>query len=296
MRATPRRETHMVKQYIVPIDHSPESWRAFDVALTIATRSKSDICIVHVAPEPLDGRQAKAQLQFEIQQRGPFDIDIEVSSHVRLAIGTVAAELEAVMALHPGAVMIMSSHGKGRSAAIVGSITEDILQRTFGPIVLVGPKANSNDFTGPIIVTVDGSQESEVALPLAAAWAIELGTTPLILSVGDPTTAASSGNNDVVDTAYLARLAGGLRSFSGHGVEFDELHGKHPDRAVASYATWHNASLIVASSHGRTGLSRLTMGSITAGFVRNATCPVVVIRLPVPQTGHADVQAQMWAY
>jgi nucleotide-binding universal stress UspA family protein len=127
---------------------------------------------VHVASEPLDGRQANAQLQLEIQVRGPFAV--EVLTDVRLATGTVAAELEAVMALHPGAIMVMSSHGKGRSAAIVGSITEDILQRTFGPIVLVGPHAKSSDFTGPIIVTVDGSKESEVALPLAAAWAIEL--------------------------------------------------------------------------------------------------------------------------
>ncbi|MGK0274931.1 MAG: nucleotide-binding universal stress UspA family protein [Ilumatobacter sp.] len=283
---------HMVKQYIVPVDNSTESWRAFDVARSFATRSNSQIRIVHVASEPLDGRLAKSQLQLEIDQRGPFDFD--VSTDVRLAIGTVAAELETVMALHPGAIMVMSSHGKGRSAAIVGSITEDILQRTFGPIVLVGPKAESNDFTGPIIVTVDGSNESEVALPLAAAWAIELGTTPLILSVADPKTAASSGHNDVLDTAYPARLADGLRSFSAHAVEFDELHDKHPDRAVVDYATRHDASLIVASSHGRSGLSRLAMGSITASFVRNATCPVVVVRLPNPS--RAEAQTRMWAY
>jgi nucleotide-binding universal stress UspA family protein len=281
----------MIKQYIVPIDHSPESWSAFDVALSFATRAGSQVHLVHVASEPLDGRQAKAQLQLEIQQRGPFDV--EVTSDVRLAIGTVAAELEAVMTLHPGAVVVMSSHGKGRSAAIVGSITEDILQRTFGPIVLVGPQAKSSDFTGPIIVTVDGSKESEVALPLAAAWAIELGTTPLIVNVADPTTTASSSNNDVLDTAYPSRLADGLRSFSGNPVEFDELHDKHPDRAVVDYAMRHEASLIVASSHGRSGLSRLTMGSITASFVRNATCPVVVIRLPHPNPSHA--KARMWA-
>jgi hypothetical protein len=59
-----------------------------------------------------------------------------------------------VMALHSGAIMVMSSHGKGRSAAIVGSVTEDILQRTFGPVVRFEPHAKSSDFTGPIIVNV----------------------------------------------------------------------------------------------------------------------------------------------
>lgn len=52
--------------------------------------------------------------------------------------------------------------------------------------------------------------------------------------------------------------------------------------------------MIVASSHGRSGLSRLVMGSVTAGLVRHATCPVAVIRLPHPV--HAEQREWMWAY
>ena len=284
----------MVQQLIVPIDHSPDSWRAFDVAIALATRSDSGVQLVHVAPGPLDVHQAKTELEVELQRRRPFDV--EVSVDVRLSMDSAASELEAVLVLHPGAIMVMASHGKGRSAAIVGSVTEDVLQRTFGPIVLVGRKVEPNDFTGPIIVTVDGSQESEAALPLAAAWAAELGATPWIVNVAAPTTAAGPSDADVLDTAYLARLTEGLRSFSDHAVQYDELHDRHPDRAVAGYAARHDASLIVASSHGRSGLSRLAVGSVTAGLVRHATCPVVVIRLPHPLPAHANSRVRMWAY
>jgi nucleotide-binding universal stress UspA family protein len=284
--------SHMIQQLIVPIDHSPDSWRAFDVAISLAARSDSGVQLVHVAPGPLDVDQAKTELEVELQRRRPFDVDVSVD--VRLSIDTVASELEATLLLHPDAIMVMASHGKGRSAAIIGSVTEDMLQRTFGPIVLVGPNVEPNDFTGPIIVTVDGSQESEAALPLAAAWAAELEATPWIVNVADPTTGTGPSDADVFDTAYLARLTEGLRSFSDHAVQFDELHDRHPDRAVAGYAARHHASLIVASSHGRSGLSRLAMGSVTAGLVRHATCPVVVIRLPHP--AHADSRVRMWAY
>lgn len=284
----------MVQQLLVAIDNSPESWRAFDVAISLAERSNSGVRVVHVAPGPLDVRQAETQLDLELQRRKPFDVD--VSLEVRLSADTVASELEAALLVHPGAVMVMASHGKGRSAAIVGSVTEDVLQRTFGPIILVGRHIEPNDFSGPIVVTVDGSKESEAALPLAAAWAHELGTTTWIVNVADSTTTAGLAETDLLETAYPARLAEGLRSLSDHDVQFDELHDRHPDRAVPGYAARHDASLIIASSHGRSGLSRLAMGSITAGFVRHATCPVVVIRLPHPHPAHADKRERMWAY
>jgi nucleotide-binding universal stress UspA family protein len=283
----------MVQQFIVPVDDSPDSWRAFDVALILAARSHIDVHLVHVTPDPNDARQADADIQLQLQRRGP--IEVEVSVEVRLSIGTVASELEAVLALHTGAVVLMASHGKGRSAAIVGSVTEDLLRRAFGPVILVGPHVTPGDFGGPIMATVDGSPESEAALPLAAAWATEFGMTPWILHVSDETLA---GRNNVSESSYPAGLAQELRSLSGHPVEFDELHDGHPDRAVADYASRHNASLIIASSHGRSGLSRLTMGSVTAGFVRHATCPVVVIRLPLPHRADAEAgaPARMWAY
>ncbi len=284
----------MVQHLIVPVDGSPDSWRAFDVALSLAGRTGSDVRVVEVANDPVDGREADRRMNEELQARRQFEVD--VTTEVRLTIGSVADELSKLVDLHPGAVIVMASHGAGRSAALVGSVTEDVIHQTFGPIVLVGAKVEPGDFSGPVIVTVDGSRESEIALPLATAWAIELRSTPWVVHVAAPTTAASSttDSSDVFETAYTARLAGDMAAFSGHAVEFDELHGRQVDRAVADYAERLDASMIVASSHGRSGLSRIMMGSVTAGLVRTATCPVTVVRLPHP--AHAEQPERMWAY
>lgn len=279
----------MVQHLIVPVDDSAESWRAFDVALALATRSDSSVRIVEVASDPDDARATEARLDEELQRRGPFDV--EVNCEVRQTIGSVADEVASLLDLHPEATIVMSSHGKGRSAALVGSVTEDVLRATFGPIVLVGPNVEPDDFSGPIVVTVDGSHESEVALPLATAWATELRSTPWIVTVAEP---MSDRSGDMSETAYTARLAKDMAAFSGHAVEFEGLHGRHADRAVTEYAKHLGASMIVASSHGRSGLSRLVMGSVTAGLVRTATCPVTVVRLPHPD--HAEQREHMWGY
>lgn len=271
----------MVQHLVVPVDGSTLAWHAFDVALALARRSGGDVRVIEVACDPVDGRYANERLNDELQRRGPFDVEVTVE--VRLTSEYVADEIAAIVSLRPESIIVMSSHGKGRSAAIVGSVTEDVLRRTSGPIVLVGPHAEVGDFSGPVIVAVDGSQESEIALPLAAAWASTLGTTPWIVNVAEPALASSGGKGgDVFETAYPARLARNLAAFSGHAVEYDELHDRHPGHAIAQYASRNNASMIVASSHGRSGLSRLVMGSVTSDFVRAATCPVTVVRLLHP--------------
>ncbi|MGH7172393.1 MAG: universal stress protein [Gemmataceae bacterium] len=48
------------------------------------------------------------------------------------------------------------------------------------------------------------------------------------------------------------------------------------------------ADLIVMGTHGRTGLSRLLMGSVAEQVVRKAPCPVLTVRIPVLQAESAE--------
>lgn len=281
----------MVQRLIVPVDGSDSSWAAVNVALALARRTDATVMIAEVVFDPNDIAGAQSRLQDGLHACDgsgvPVDIDVLLSDE------SVASALEAALDETPEATIVMASHGRGRSAALVGSVAEDVLQRTFGPIVIVGPNVVESDFSGPIIVTVDGSEESEAALPLAAAWGIELGVTPWVVNVTGETSGQAPA--DVIDTMYASRLARRLSSRSGHRVEFEQLHTGHPAVAVPEFAERAEASLIVASSHGRSGLSRLTVGSVTSGFVRHANCPVVVVRLPHPTKRWDDSGDRSWA-
>jgi nucleotide-binding universal stress UspA family protein len=58
------------------------------------------------------------------------------------------------------------------------------------------------------------------------------------------------------------------------------LHGDRPDRSISEFASSIDASLIVTSTHGRTGLARIRAGSVAMAIVKRAPCPVVLNRPP----------------
>lgn len=53
-----------------------------------------------------------------------------------------------------------------------------------------------------------------------------------------------------------------------------------PRTALVDTATSEHADLIVVGSHGRTGITKLVLGSVASHVVTHAPCSVVVVRLP----------------
>ena len=268
----------MTADIIVPIDGSAASWRGFEVAIALAQRFDADVEVVQVESDPVDADLAREQLAIDIDRRAPIEVPVTTNVQLERAVRRRDDQLA-----DRDGPRCSRGHGVTRKGAVRRSVGE---RRRSDPPAHVrpdrarGPSGRTHDFGGPLVITVDGSEESEAALPLGVAWAVELGTTPWIVHATK--SSPPGGDGDVTDAVYLARLASELREAAHHAVEFDELHDEHPVAAVCAYAQRHEVSLIVASSHGRSGLSRLTMGSVTSGFVRHAPCPVLVFRLPHP--------------
>jgi nucleotide-binding universal stress UspA family protein len=62
------------------------------------------------------------------------------------------------------------------------------------------------------------------------------------------------------------------------GIKFNALFGD-PGSEITRVAKELNAGLVVISSHGRTGIERLLMGSVAERVVRMSPCPVLVLRV-----------------
>jgi nucleotide-binding universal stress UspA family protein len=71
--------------------------------------------------------------------------------------------------------------------------------------------------------------------------------------------------------AFLQRV-----NFEGVAVEMYAVAGYCP-AAIHQAAAKAGADLVIISTHGRTGLRRALIGSISEGTVRHAACPVVVV-------------------
>jgi universal stress protein A len=60
---------------------------------------------------------------------------------------------------------------------------------------------------------------------------------------------------------------------------FTVRHGE-PATGILDYAREHEADMILLGSHGSTSIARLLVGSTTETVMRNALCPVVVLKTP----------------
>jgi nucleotide-binding universal stress UspA family protein len=265
---------------IVPTDGSDFSWRAVSVGAALARQCTAELELLEVVSFVDDVKRAE-QLTRDRLAEAPLSVTARVSARVfERSVGATIAEYVASV---NGAMVVMSTFGRGRTEAILGSVAVDVLREMFGPVVAVGPMATIDraDFRGELIVPVDGSDLSESALSLAAAWGIGIEARPWVVEVLEPDQAQVQ---DTVEISYPARLAQDLAKTSHHDVQYEVLHSKHPGRAIAEFAGTIGASLIFASTHGRTGLARLALGSVAMEIVRHAPCPVVLNRPPTLAT------------
>ena len=88
----------------------------------------------------------------------------------------------------------------------------------------------------------------------------------------------------------LYRLAAECRLTSKAEISVD-LHAGPVADVLEGYARRHHVDLIVISTHGRSGISRLSLGSVTDSLIRHTTIPVLVVKPPTsylnPQVSEA---------
>ncbi|NNC81819.1 MAG: universal stress protein [Acidimicrobiales bacterium] len=184
----------------------------------------------------------------------------------------------------PGALICLASHGRDRAALLTGSLTNDLLMYGPGSVVLCGPDSTAEAFSGggPVLAALDGSDKSEVAIPLADDWATTLERTLEIVTVlpekvTSPELAHALASGDVHEAGYLENVMRDHGELHGHDVTFDVLHGD-PEESIIEEARTRNASLIVLATHTPLGFDRLLHGSVTNRIVRHSSAPVLAIR------------------
>ena len=143
-----------------------------------------------------------------------------------------------------------------------------------------------------ILVPLDGSAVAESALSITGALAKATGACVQVVRVHEPPrmamTRAYEWNREVAqrELDYLAAVAGRFERTTGVHAETCLVTG-HPADAIRRLAQRDERTLIVMTSHGRTGFSRFWLGSVADAVVRSARAPVLMVR----PTLAADVAA-----
>ncbi|WP_418280789.1 universal stress protein [Halorubrum sp. DTA98] len=135
-----------------------------------------------------------------------------------------------------------------------------------------------------ILFPTDGSDGADVALDHAIEHALTYDATLHVLYVveetypaveaGPPSVLAAleKEGEDALERARSRAKAAGVESIRG------SVDGGSPYRHILEYVDEHGIDLIVMGTHGRRGVDRFLLGSVTEKVVRTADCPVLTVR------------------
>lgn len=140
-------------------------------------------------------------------------------------------------------------------------------------------EASGSDRIRKILVPTDFSEASSAALEFAAAIAHDQQGELLIVHVSPPRSQSEADSPTLdPDTAALHRLLDETQP-QHRQVPFRRLawHGD-PAPTIVAGAEREGVDLIVIATHGRSGISRLLLGSVAESVVRRARCPVLTLR------------------
>ena len=164
--------------------------------------------------------------------------------------------------------------------ALVGSVTARVIGHTQRDVLVV--PAGSTLGWNRILTATDGSRFSAVATDKAISFAQAYGGTLAVLSVVDvPPELYAEAPRAVEDLIKKARgyTAAVRKQAEAAGVAVETFVGEaEADEAILKLAGEQKANMIIVGSHGRTGLRRLLMGSVTEKVIGNSTCPVLVVK------------------
>jgi nucleotide-binding universal stress UspA family protein len=141
-----------------------------------------------------------------------------------------------------------------------------------------------------VLIPTDGSELSKKAIEAGIAFAKEAGArVTAYYAVEKPTTAIygegyrfPDGNGQAEEqrangTQYMDEIG---RAAKAAGVKFDSAVNEavSPYEGIVKAARDHACDVIFMASHGRKGIARLALGSVTNSVLTHSTVPVLVYR------------------
>ena len=230
--------------------------------------------------EYLEGAKAKVRVPCEIEVGEGHPAEVILAAAERLQPAMIA----------------LSTHGRsGLSRAVIGSVADKVVRANTFPTLLV--RRDEDDVPpasyaiAKILVPLDGSELSESPLAAAGAVAAQHNAEVTLLRVVAFATAQiyapgyagpiyAGGIEEIEESIQKdaeAYLQDAMKRVQGAtAVRAFVLRGS-PFQAISDFAKEQKVSLIVMSTHGRSGLRRFALGSVTDSVVREAGVPVLII-------------------
>jgi nucleotide-binding universal stress UspA family protein len=305
-----------IKKIIWASDGSDESEEALNYAIFLARIFRSEITGVYVIemhPRLLYdyARDPDSELYSWVEQTAEnhkerLISEAEISGiqgiafRTAVSIGDPSEEIVKLARRKKADLIVLGVRGLGLiDKMLVGSTTLKVLRKSRIPVLSVrkrgrGEAIELRNILVPLDIydkedsaldyAVDLAQAIKANISVVYAYrlfdyaAIEEGKTP-------------SGINELGEEALkffsselAARVEGPRERLKRDGMEAgseittDLIEGKTPAMRIVEYANSKNTDLIVINTHGRKGIKKIMMGSVTEKVVQESPCPVLALK------------------
>ncbi len=301
----------MFKSILVPLDGSTFAEHALPLAATIARRSGATLRLMRVLQGNLENEQRTVAQAYLAQayQRVQAAIGVPVEYDLVPQKANVAESIRSEVNAKAVDLVVLTSHGRGAVTRFwLGSVADELVRSLAVPILLVRPPENE----GPrlaleaevkrILLALDGRSSADSILQPALALGHALNAEFVLINVLSPPVAAEytaftssadcgslAPSLEIVEAAemqkegalqYLEQVAERIRR-QGSSVQIQLRTSEQPATAILAEAE-AGTDLIALETHGRSGFSRLIMGSVADKVIRGSSRPVLVCRGPEP--------------
>ncbi len=253
--------------------------------------------------EPASSREARAQ-EYLSRIREPLVA-------VGLTVDTVIPHLEPALGIvqeaerDPNNLIVITSHGRsGLARWWMGSVADKVIHMSDNPVLILRAREQAfrSEDEGPqqLIVPLDGSELAELVLPHVSHLASGLGlavslvqitpleeeyyrfaamapglapaTMPSALSVTDLVEAAGQEASSYLEDVKSRLIAQGVQTVDTH------VSQGTPADVIADRVAQSDGSLVAMTTHGRSGVGRMMLGSVAERVIRQSGSPVLVVR------------------
>lgn len=281
-----------MKKILVPVDFSESVKPAIKFAANLARKTGAELYLIHIIDMPGigEGKMESGEwtmtdaatssdiplMMFMLKKiREKMQVlkdahelkDIKVIDNIET--GSPASQITQAATKYGVDMIIMGTHGSsGWNEVFVGSNAEKVVRTSPVPVLAIKEHINVNP--QKIVFASDFKEEANAIFPFAKKMAEIFGATLYLLKVNTLDTFETTRELNQSINKFKAK-----HNVPDYPVEI--YNDMDKETGILYFAKDIDADMIVAGTHGRTGLSRMFSGSISEELVNHSFCPVLTI-------------------
>ena len=299
-----------MKRILWATDGSKEAERALNYAEYLATKSEAAILGVHVIPLPvqllyenLEDSKEHLTSRRAVLENAVADRFEEVTEKLKksgiifegvILKGKPSDKIREFAKKKKADLIVLGKHGHGFiESMLAGSETIKILKGSHIPVLAIKDesKKRSTRFRN-ILVPIDLTECSDIAVSYALSLAQITGAKIRVIYVlrldmyaQDLPASALQMVIDEAEKDLIQRVAKTKKAYERKKnsskdikVATEVIHGMSEAVTISNYARKNNIDLIAIHTHGRSGITKFLLGSVTERVLSSSKCSVLAMR------------------